>query len=680
MSEPNISPLARRLAEQNNVNWRQLTGTGDDGRIVERDVLDYLARVMAGEEALDPTPEPLPDGMQAWPDQDPGVSPAVQFGGATEQDMQAPAAEGAPAADYLAEVDAAEEFGADDLWGSPQEGTEIGDDGLPEEFTAPDHNEQVVPVEPAEPVEPADADFLPSDIFLLDDDDGPFAEPAEPAAEAVDALDTEDPAEAFLLQDDDGLLGVDELDEQVEPVAEEPFTEPTEAFVDAYTFPEEPAEHGEELVQDFADEYSALLEESVTTGEETAAREGFFEEAEPAAEVEPAATFGEPSDFGGLDDLDESLLVANDVTADHYEAPVEEDAPAEFDLPSELVGEADDQELGGLDPVLSDYSQDFVTPSEQLLGAEGSDWTSFASDDAETPEATDVFSDEGVVTPTGDLFEGASEPAWEPATGHPADLPDLWASDEEQEATPPPYEFGAVDADSSAAEGTLEEVREGTPEEYAEPAFEDEPEPVEEFTATDSSVEEYRYGEEDPLVAVPPAHFGDLPLARARTVIRRNVDLSALADSQVSVGLELGREEPLTPAPFLLRAVAKAASESDLISGQVAVAELGADLLFRRIDDAATRPFASLVEELEGSGMEEDEAGLLVVDLSAFELDEVLLDVDLPTVTLGRVLVGREGAERISTIALSGDLPVKEGAALLARVAELLAAPVRLLL
>ena len=66
MSEPDITALARRLAEQNNVDWRGLDGTGEGGRIVERDVLDYLARVMAGEEALDPTPEPLPDGMEAW--------------------------------------------------------------------------------------------------------------------------------------------------------------------------------------------------------------------------------------------------------------------------------------------------------------------------------------------------------------------------------------------------------------------------------------------------------------------------------------------------------------------------------------------------------------------------------------------------------------------------------------
>jgi hypothetical protein len=83
--DPDIAPLARRLAEENNVDWRRLAGSGTDGRIVERDVLDFLARVMAGEEDTDPTPEPLPEGVEAWPDQarEAGdASAPVQEGGA----------------------------------------------------------------------------------------------------------------------------------------------------------------------------------------------------------------------------------------------------------------------------------------------------------------------------------------------------------------------------------------------------------------------------------------------------------------------------------------------------------------------------------------------------------------------------------------------------------------------
>src|SRR5690625_1763888 len=39
-----ITGLARRLAEDNDVDWRQLTGTGEGGRITEQDVIDHLAR------------------------------------------------------------------------------------------------------------------------------------------------------------------------------------------------------------------------------------------------------------------------------------------------------------------------------------------------------------------------------------------------------------------------------------------------------------------------------------------------------------------------------------------------------------------------------------------------------------------------------------------------------------
>jgi hypothetical protein len=63
MEEPKITPLARRLAEENGIDWRRLKGTGPDGTILERDILAFLAKVMAGEVDLPPMPEsppPLP--------------------------------------------------------------------------------------------------------------------------------------------------------------------------------------------------------------------------------------------------------------------------------------------------------------------------------------------------------------------------------------------------------------------------------------------------------------------------------------------------------------------------------------------------------------------------------------------------------------------------------------------
>ena len=70
MHETNISPLARRLAEENNVYWQHLMGTGPEGKVVEKDVIEYLHRVMAGEESINSTPEPLPVGMTQWPQED----------------------------------------------------------------------------------------------------------------------------------------------------------------------------------------------------------------------------------------------------------------------------------------------------------------------------------------------------------------------------------------------------------------------------------------------------------------------------------------------------------------------------------------------------------------------------------------------------------------------------------
>ena len=46
--EPAISPRARRAAEGADIDWRQLKGSGRSGRIVERDVLEAVARLKEG--------------------------------------------------------------------------------------------------------------------------------------------------------------------------------------------------------------------------------------------------------------------------------------------------------------------------------------------------------------------------------------------------------------------------------------------------------------------------------------------------------------------------------------------------------------------------------------------------------------------------------------------------------
>src|SRR5690606_15606283 len=65
-----------------------------------------------------------------------------------------------------------------------------------------------------------------------------------------------------------------------------------------------------------------------------------------------------------------------------------------------------------------------------------------------------------------------------------------------------------------------------------------------------------------------------LPLARPGTILRRNIDVSALAAAQLAVGQELGFDEPLGASAFLLRAVVKAATSTGYSTGAVGLAVL----------------------------------------------------------------------------------------------------------
>lgn len=62
-----ISPVARRLADQHGIDVRSLTGSGPDGRIVERDVQRAIEAEMTSTERSSPAPssEPTPSGVGA---------------------------------------------------------------------------------------------------------------------------------------------------------------------------------------------------------------------------------------------------------------------------------------------------------------------------------------------------------------------------------------------------------------------------------------------------------------------------------------------------------------------------------------------------------------------------------------------------------------------------------------
>lgn len=589
MSEPDISPLARRLAEQNNVEWRQLTGTGDGGKVVERDVLDYLARVMVGEEALDPTPEPLPEGMESWPDQDPNL-------GSREPAPFASAAQ-MGAAPEASDVDG-------DEWLLGGAGTEVGE--APQEAW----------------LESSEEEELPTDIFLLD----------EEPEEAIEPLESLEP-----------------LQLDPEPAAPLPPSEAAEAEGEALSYGDQ---------HDFGDQREHLSDEP------------------PVEPVEPVSG----ADLGGPDDLDESLLLAGDLaSAPPTEQPTFEEAPqaeafageasdALFEPPAEpsadqldAPSEVDAEEAPPLGREIDDYTEEFTTPLEEL-GEEFSSgpWEAEASAPQADTQGSGIDADLGM----GDLTD-----LWgDPTTGE-LETPDSHS---------PPAMLDAFDQDELEQSEALDALTEAEPlDDLAELDGLDAP-PAAAETLTDSPSPQ-----PDPAVSgpdlTPSAAAAGLPLLSTGTVIRRHVHLNALTDARSAAALELGMDEPVGLAPFLLRAVAKAATESDFSRPQVTFAELGSELRLRRVDDAASRSFGSLVRELREGSLEEDEVGLVVVDLSDFDLDEVVLNVGAPTVTLGRLVQDAQG-ELVSTLSLTGEFPVKEGAALLTRVAELLTAPVRLLL
>lgn len=182
VNDADIAPLAQRLAEENNVDWRRLRGSGANGRIVERDVLEYLARVMEGEESVDPTPEPLPEGVDAWPeDQRPPprageAAPPEAAPGETppRTPPRTPPDQAPPAA----------EFGDDDL-------LLAGDD------LADGEDDLLMGPEAERPPEPRREEEVP-DLF----DEGVPAEPAGGRGDAPDLFDgdlswgDEEPADA----------------------------------------------------------------------------------------------------------------------------------------------------------------------------------------------------------------------------------------------------------------------------------------------------------------------------------------------------------------------------------------------------------------------------------------------------------------------------------------------------
>ncbi|WP_293177325.1 E3 binding domain-containing protein [Oceanithermus sp.] len=264
MTEPKITPLARRLAEENGIDWQALQGTGPDGTIVERDILAFLAKVMAGEVELPPQPGDAPP-----PDEVPDLSQVQEA---------------------LA-----------------KEGVDLG------ELVPPEITSETPPPPEPEPV------FEEETLFEMD-----FEEVAEAEVAAEDAFPQAAPPEpAPAPAEEAGWLG--ETEEAVEPAEAEESLEfsweeaaaetAAEAPETAQPWAQEDVAPSAETEAGFeveADAWEAELGEAVSAAEDeglpgAVAGEAAMEEAWAAAEAESPVTEPEPgeAELGGWETLEE---------------------------------------------------------------------------------------------------------------------------------------------------------------------------------------------------------------------------------------------------------------------------------------------------------------------------------------------------------------------------------------
>ncbi|HLU83241.1 MAG TPA: hypothetical protein VKZ43_07535, partial [Trueperaceae bacterium] len=380
------------------------------------------------------------------------------------------------------------------------------------------------------------------------------------------------------------------------------------------------------------------------------------------------------------DDLDELLVAGDDFDADETAGEVDTYATSSHDsrfggVPTGYLSDDDDSDSqpGALGVSTSDEGftdvkfteEEQVAPAPTTSGADWGDEISFGADGGAAHEqgaaVPDLWGPEATAqTDDSDLWTGPSGTSIDAFT-------DTRSGDTgmEEEAAWPADSVGAftdsLEADTAATGAYSEQA---DPIQVAGTAFDE---------STDVG-----------LAAVGAtllsAGTATLPLARPGTILRRNIDVSALAAAQLAVGQELGFDEPIGASAFLLRAVVKAATSTGYSTGAVGLAVLEEGVSIRRVDGAAEMPFTTLVGLIGSVDVEEDEPVLVAADLSGLDVDEAVLELETPVISLGRILYDNQRGAYRSTLSLTGPMPLDTAASLLARVAELLDAPVRLVL
>jgi e3 binding domain len=558
--EPDISPLAKRLAEENNVNWRGLLGSGAGGKIVERDVLEYLAKVMAGEEDINPTAEPLPEGMEAWPEDD----VRSFYGGAVPAEQEAPVAE------------AEEDLFVDspDLGGFDTDSFDA-----PAAVSSMTHQAS------------DDTASLGEDIFLIDDE-----VPVQSASAHM--LDmTDEPA--FV--------------SEIEPFTEDTLGNDDIALVDDIAMVNDGNIVDEISSFDDADnEVFAAMSEGVDDTFTTDTTDGDVEDL--------ASLFVEETD--GVEDTYAEASVVDQTVS--FEAPAEPayDSPA---YTSESVAHEDVVEAFAAEPVedvIASFEEPVFEPVQNL---------------------EDSFVEEPVVqVPVAEVIQ--PEPTYNEPTFNKPTFHDV-------------APVVAAVAGAGMAASALSQV------------------PVSEAPVSEAPVL---------TPSVAPVVPSNIPLVSYGVLLRRHIDLSTLMHAQQAITEEMGHEETGSVASLLLRAAAKAQQKVSLVSGKsiglAVIRDQGVSVV--HVKDAHNAPFRTVMSQTQQalSSHKADTVDLAVADMSGFDIDEAVLNIGVPVLTLGRTMYDSSKGTHHSTLSLSGNVSIETGTKFLSAVAELLATPVRLVI
>ena len=651
MTEPQISPLARRLAEENSIDWRVIPGTGPENRVIERDILTYLARIMSGEidpPALPDASEPPAPGGSAPNLSEVSNLAAASAGMAKEGiDLSSLLGGGTPAASGLAAP----------IFSTPEP-------VIPEpSFTAPTHLQA--------------SDALPASSLDFAFSDEPIAPLPAIQTSSLEQISFGDPIPASAAFEAPMSFG--------DPVLSDPIiSEPVFSAPPAKLSPSDSIDAEFEIDLDDFDDVPAVPAVSTPevaapdiTLQETSVEEIGIEEASvpqgSAAEL-PAFELSSP-------DVDFTVPPV-DLTAHQEDLVLDIDSASEAPLTSVASGQIDD------DFVMADISADFtapeVNPPAEAVNLEPA---AVESLNLEPVQAEAVHTEPVHVEPV--LLETIHiEPVQPESTSPAAFLAPIEHDD---------FELDLIDAETIPVESITSEAPVFTDSNLSlEPEIisggaaaavvggllvsATHPEPTNPADSSDSAPPEAKPAESLTHVVQPPTASESQPSAVTASgsvasgffqgfAVRRHFDASALTKIQHELTQSLnGREVPLSV--FLARAAQRNLHSLGTVD-VVTLTRLG-DSLEPLNASGLHHSFIEAVQSV-ARATPGTLQGLLILDASSLGADDLVLPVDQPVLTLN--VKGEYGH-----LTLAGDLPMSKAADFLGKVAQALEIPVSLVI